>query len=407
MLGLLITIPTFALAEDTGTPPATEPTATTTSAPITSEENDTPSKGKFFTPVGRGFRDSLYSPTDVDFFRLYLKSNGNLTFSIEQKQPGTSPNGGWQVDVYPENDLAKSIHSVTLPETRLSASFQEGLPGSAEKLGTLYYIRVSSLNPASTPLGEYSISGNFTESENFEKFPNESPAVANSVALNTQYSGNLSSATDMDYFRFSVATDDQATIKFSQAVPGVDGNIGWTVGLFGENDLTNPIQSAGLAATMTSIQLDTPLKAGTYYLVVTSKNTAAAPTENYQFLVQTASGGGTIACAQVITYGQHPITGRWVTFPTPCEIPLGWNVSATAPDGVQDMCADKSSHASFTPELGADGNLAGGLVNIPALDVPNASGGMDVFNVQIKATTLPTDPVTFGLDLVGITPVQN
>lgn len=37
-------------------------------------------------------------------------------------------------------------------------------------------------------------------------------------------------------------------------------------------------------------------------------------------------------CADVITYGQNPQTGEWQTFPTPCQVPKGWQSSPVKPN---------------------------------------------------------------------------
>ncbi len=52
-----------------------------------------------------------------------------------------------------------------------------------------------------------------------------------------------------------------------------------------------------------------------------------------------------VICAQVITYGLDPETGDWLEFPTPCDVPEGWETSTTRPadvvspdeDGIKDM----------------------------------------------------------------------
>ncbi len=46
----------------------------------------------------------------------------------------------------------------------------------------------------------------------------------------------------------------------------------------------------------------------------------------------TAGEGDGMICAQVVTYGRNPDTGAWVAFPTPCDVPEGWDASTTAPE---------------------------------------------------------------------------
>lgn len=60
-------------------------------------------------------------------------------------------------------------------------------------------------------------------------------------------------------------------------------------------------------------------------------------------------------CVQVVTYGQNPLTGTWVAFPTPCDVPWGWTSSVTAPEGYSECrfapvgaCVDVAPDLSFT-----------------------------------------------------------
>lgn len=38
-------------------------------------------------------------------------------------------------------------------------------------------------------------------------------------------------------------------------------------------------------------------------------------------------------CIQMITWGENPDTGAWRMFPTPCDVPEGWNSAGAPPDG--------------------------------------------------------------------------
>lgn len=42
-------------------------------------------------------------------------------------------------------------------------------------------------------------------------------------------------------------------------------------------------------------------------------------------------------CIQVITYGKNPETGQWIEFPTPCDVPEGWETTTEAPENYQPM----------------------------------------------------------------------
>ena len=46
-------------------------------------------------------------------------------------------------------------------------------------------------------------------------------------------------------------------------------------------------------------------------------------------LLATTSFAQTLFCIQVITYATDPITGSCRAFPTPCDVPDGWQISSS------------------------------------------------------------------------------
>ena len=77
-----------------------------------------------------------------------------------------------------------------------------------------------------------------------------------------------------------------------------------------------------------------------------------------------------VVCTQVITYGKVPDTGCWVEFPTPCDVPDGWESTSEQPEnmcgvvvtsdddrydeGYQDgiaTCVSEDTGITLSPEL--------------------------------------------------------
>ncbi|OQW92587.1 MAG: hypothetical protein BWK78_01260 [Thiotrichaceae bacterium IS1] len=67
----------------------------------------------------------------------------------------------------------------------------------------------------------------------------------------------------------------------------------------------------------------------------------------YPLLAQSENGGQ--MCADVITYGKNPNTGEWQTFSTPCAVPQGWQSSLVKPDS--SVRADTSPTTTDTKEV--------------------------------------------------------
>jgi hypothetical protein len=382
IIGLFAIVPMLAVADD----------------PITSESDDSPSNANRFSASGRDFKESLYSASDLDFFKLTTKVAGNLTLKLGQKSPGVDPNLAWQVDIYSEVDLANSFYSARLQETSLSTEFEIGLSA-----GT-FYIKVSSANPEFAPLGGYTLTGYFEESDYFEKTPNYSPELATSIVPGQLYSGNLPSSVTADYFRFSLTTEDIITLSLSQTTPGLNPNVGWILSLYSQETLNAPLQEVILPETIKSAALSASLPAGVYYVRVGSLNGNTTSAGRYQLQVAlTNTVVDTGSCAQVLAYAQSPMTNDWVVFPSPCDVPPGWFTTLSMPADIGDLSTlTNPEHASVTP-ISADGTTF--LLKVPAVDVPNAQGSVDVFSTEIQIQVLdPTIP-TLKLDLISLEPV--
>lgn len=345
------------------------------------EENDTPEGAERISATSKK-KSELYSPEDVDFFRIEIRADradpthdtsGNLTVTLSQESPpGADSNTGWQVDLYAEDDLANSLYTATLPETRLELKFEQALaPGR-------YYYKVSSLNAEKIPAKEYSLQGAWKESRFYEKPPNDTPPTATPLEVNNNYAGNLSSDDDIDFYQFSLATADTVTVTFNQDTPAADSTVGWEMGLFAQSSVGSPLQEARIPATKKSVTLQTPLAAGAYYVRVaalTQEKTKKAPAgRRYQLQVIATSVVSGNLCPTAFTYAQNPLTTRWVAFPTRCDVPASWFSTQVRLTGIE---ACPSSYATYRPK---DGSLR--LPQVEASNDKNESLG--VFAVKLQ-----------------------
>lgn len=317
---------------------------------------------------------ALSSATDVDFFTFSIRkdsknpdhdTSGNMTVNLSQKSPpGTQPKSGWRLDLYSGTDLGNSLYTAMLPETSLSVQFEQGLsPGT-------YYYKISSLDSEMAPTKEYTLKHTWEESKNYEKNPNDQPSTATPINLNEAYWGNLSTSKDADFYRFGLLNNDHIILTFQQDAPGANATIGWRVGLFSENSLSVPIQTADMPATTKSVVLEADLTIGVYYVRViplpqpeptdTSGNSGdsgstgdsgnsgsgdssttgstnkpdseKAPIgQRYQLTVKAVTFTGGNLCPLTMMYGQNPTTMHWTAFPSECDVPPGWFSTTIAP----------------------------------------------------------------------------
>jgi len=369
--------------------------------------------------ISKSVKETLLSATDVDFYKFTIRadrdnpdsSSGNLTVTLSQEAPpGLNSQSGWKVDLYTETNLANALYAGILLETSLKVDFEQGLsPGN-------YYLRVSSLDSVVFPAAEYTLAKSWEESSYYEKQPNDDPDTANAITLNEVYYGNLSSGSDIDVYRFGLEVADSVTIKLSQKTPTFDSNIGWQFGLFSQLDTLIDVPLNTLSGT-----LQADLDVGVHYLFVkalpqkvdeteeteteeseTEEKSETAPIgRRYELFVNAPSAPQrSEECPFVFTYAQSPLTNRWASFPTPCDVPVGWVSQQTAPETFE-VCP--SPHVTYTvPQIDELGTITqAGRVKIPLLDYEDEQGNAYILRVELQETP-NSDPIQFSPDVLEL-----
>jgi hypothetical protein len=372
MAGLLASIPT----------PLVLSVLTTASTPVLAQEEDDTLEGAARMGISSRKRSTLLSVDDVDFYRFGLRrdrdnpehdTSGNLTVTFSQKAPpGANPDSGWRLDLYAESDLANPLYTTVLPETSLITTFEQGIsPGN-------YYFKVSSINNVFFPQAQYTLQTKWEKNSHYEKPPNNEPDDATALRPNETYFGNLSSHEDKDFYRFSLEIPDTVTLILTQETPGADNKAGWTFSLVGHP------QKIAVPSTQTVATLPLDLGIGTHYLeiaplvvvneemgeageVMQQETAKAAIGRRYQIRVEAPTVPiPPTECPQQFIYGQHPLTQRWVAFPTLCEVPAGWFNTQIAPEEAE-VCP--SPHATYKPTFfQEDGTQVTGKMTIPLVD---------------------------------------
>ncbi|MDM8564339.1 hypothetical protein QUF74_01650 [Candidatus Halobeggiatoa sp. HSG11] len=331
-------------------------------------------------------KETLVSPQDIDFYSFKIResrepqvdNSGNMTVAFSQKSPpGMNPNSGWKLELFSETDFTNVLYTAILPETSLEIEFQQGLSTGN------YYYKVSSLDGAVYPTSEYSLISSWKTDEHYEKSPNDTPDDATFLRANETYMGNLSSAIDVDYFHFNLETADTVTITLNQDVPGIHSNAGWQFGLLSQG-LVVDMPSTSQASNPLQVELG----AGIHYLFVKSM-----PTDNLQaipvgrtYKIKVAAQNATPpqssdACPFIFIYAQNPATQHWATFPTPCDVPVGWTTQTEIPNSAK-VCP--SSNSSYKWPSERDGVKSPGKLVVPYLEFEDLDGGEYMFRVELN-----------------------
>jgi hypothetical protein len=357
---------------------------------LPTDVGNTPNEAGNFRFGGKGSAESLSSPQDIDFYKFIIKTDskdpthdtsGNLKVTFSQKPPpnaNSSPQSGWRIDLYAQDDLANSLYTSTLPESSLKTDFEVGLSPNT------YYFKISSMDSTFFPAADYNLLGNWEENAHYEKQPNNDPEHATAIKVNEIYYGNLSSVNDIDCYQFSLQVQDLATISLTQEVPGIDSTIGW------QQCLVDPHQCINIPSGTKGNSFQVNLNAGTYYFCVDPMPQPQEDTESeelvekkapigriYQVQVQAASvPPPQVECPFGYLYAQNPQTLHWGIFPTPCDVPVGWVSSLTAPTDYE-VCP--SPHATY--QTNSDGV---GTLQIPLLDYTDEIGNAYVVRVEMQ-----------------------
>ncbi len=96
-------------------------------------------------------------------------------------------------------------------------------------------------------------------------------------------------------------------------------------------------------------------------------------------------------CTQVITYGQVPNVDCWVMFPTPCDVPDGWQTTNEEPNVMCGSC-DNQPHIT-------DDNCATFDIFSNTLHVPCFNAGSSTYWLDWELTG--SDPVSLELKDIG------
>ena len=101
--------------------------------------------------------------------------------------------------------------------------------------------------------------------------------------------------------------------------------------------------------------------------------------ENDQEKPAGANDDGTL-CAQVVTRAQNPVTGNWFEFPTPCDVPDGWKTAELNQSDFMPYCT-----ASGSMESGDDGWLNGYMEALAGNEAAiTENGGIEIKSLRIN-----------------------
>jgi hypothetical protein len=202
--------------------------------------------------LNTSYTGNMQNYSDVDYYKFTLSSAGKVTLNFQHPLVN---NGSWEVRIIDTNN--NELQYFTSGSTEINFSGNNlRLPA-----GT-YYVKVNDSYYNNT---DYSFNVNYTaEGSSFEKEFNDSLTSANTISLNTSYTGNMQNYSDVDYYKFTLSSAGKVTLNFQHPLVN---NGSWEVRILNANNYE--LQSNYWNSTTINGDASTlSLPAGTYYVKV-------------------------------------------------------------------------------------------------------------------------------------------
>lgn len=204
------------------------------------------------------YSGTLKDEDDVDYYRLYLKQKGNIILKLSHSKIDDSGTF-WNASL-----LSQDENSIV--ELSSTGKNVETTSSKARVSAGVYYIKISNHYYSNE---KYTVSALFEdEDDSYEDEPNDDlNTQAMSIKLDKQYTGNLTTKDDIDYYKFSLKEKRKVWIDFSHQKTSTNNTL-WSVSLLGDSEGSIlDLNSTGEKANLTSNSVRLP--AGNYYIKIT------------------------------------------------------------------------------------------------------------------------------------------
>ncbi|EJO5346284.1 cell wall-binding repeat-containing protein [Clostridium botulinum] len=216
------------------------------------EYNDTLEDANVIYP-NKDIIGSIHSYDDVDYYKFTLDKKGSLKLNLKHKQYGIY---GFTVNLLDEDN--KSIAQFT--------SNGEDINSQSNKLRLdkgNYFVKIQCKRLGDETLN-YKLNLIYnSEDENYESEPNDYIEDANYIKCNKEYTGNIQSTADRDYYKIDLNSDSKITINFKHD----EGYKKWTIYLLDkDNNQIKRFKSYGFEINKDFESIE--LESGDYYVLV-------------------------------------------------------------------------------------------------------------------------------------------
>ena len=229
-----------------------------------------------YIKTGTAIKGIITDKEDYEAYVFDVASNGALNIILEHENVTDPGKCGWVVTLYKLLDKADS-KGKEYKELAYYESFWADVTSAWKDIGITPGTYCIMVTPGLYFLeSEYTLKTTFTESDSYEKEPNDVKEEATPVAVGYGKYGNTSnrsSGTDMDWYTFTLDQDSCVNISFTHP-DGTFPVVGWTITLYNEDNQ----KITQFASRRTDLVLKTGklgLKTGTYHLCIEAQTDSA------------------------------------------------------------------------------------------------------------------------------------
>lgn len=196
---------------------------------------------------------------DVDYYRVRVKEKGSVQIIFSHQKIDSSSHY-WVIHLLGEAETV----------------FKESCSGSTSELQTVlarvspgvYYVKIESYYYSNT---DYIFTLVYNpEDDYYESEPNDGISLATAIETNaeSQYTGNMTSDEDKDYYSFSIPTKGKVGVQFDHR-KWDNGSVFWKVSVLDDTDYTvTSLSVRGNSSSEATNYIRLP--AGTYYIRIES-----------------------------------------------------------------------------------------------------------------------------------------
>lgn len=210
--------------------------------------------------VNEFFIGNLQTEEDVDYFKINIKNKGKINISFEHEKID-SGNRLWEVYLLDgiNDSIIISLFS-TGREAVLDSDFARIPPGE-------YYIKIKSYYYSND---DYKLKINFeNEFNSYESENNNEFSSANEIAVGQEYTGNIQTKNDVDYYCFTVTETQDITLLFNHWI--LESNdCYWEIYLVDGNNDNNITSLRVNGSSCSASSLVESISPGEYYIKVKS-----------------------------------------------------------------------------------------------------------------------------------------